>query len=141
LRVVVREDVALHFRELEAAFVRSGLPGSFLEFLAVSFWWIHAARFRFGTSAKPVFDRDRHQCTCPVCEARTSLTNHHLVYRAHGGGDELSNQITACAFHHLFGEHAGRLKVRGTADRLTWWLGRQPILKVTHRTKVELTAP
>ncbi|MHA7839591.1 MAG: hypothetical protein ACX98W_19175, partial [bacterium] len=32
-----------------------------------------------------------------------------------GGGDELSNQTTLCAFHHHRGVHAARVDIRGQA--------------------------
>ena len=136
--IVARNDVVLFFRELEAVFARSGLPGTFVELMLADFWVTWAPAFQVGNKWKPIHDRDRHQCRCPVCSVRRSLSNHHIVYRARGGGDEIGNQIVACDFCHLDGEHGGRLRVRGTADRPVWTLGRTPIVRVEGREKIEL---
>ncbi|MGE0792309.1 MAG: HNH endonuclease [Sandaracinaceae bacterium] len=134
-RVRLREDLLFLYRSLAATYVRSGIPGSFELFLVANFWQVWGPAFQHGTSVKAVFDRDRHRCVSPVCSSRL-CTNHHVRYRAHGGGDELPNQITVCEFCHLEGEHGGRLKVRGTADRLHWWIGRDALLEVSGRELV-----
>jgi hypothetical protein len=134
-RVCARDEVVWTYRQVEAAFARSGLPGSFPSFLVVAFFDAWGERFLHGNRWKAIHDRDRHRCVSPVCESR-SVTNHHLRYRAHGGGDEPENQITLCEFCHLEGEHGGRLKVRGTASHLTWSFGRRPVLRVEGRRKV-----
>ncbi|MBX3275620.1 MAG: hypothetical protein KF729_35500 [Sandaracinaceae bacterium] len=38
-----------------------------------------------------------------------------------------------CELCHLEGEHGGRLRVRGTASHLEWWIGRTPALKIHGR--------
>ena len=134
-RVYAREEVVWTFRQLEAAFARSGLPGSFASFLVIAFFDAWGERFLHGNRWKAIHDRDRHRCVSPVCESR-NVTNHHLRYRAHGGGDEAENQITLCEFCHLEGEHGGRLKVRGTASHLIWSFGRRPVLRVEGRERV-----
>ena len=62
-----------------------------------------------------VFARDGWRCTVPGCSSMRNLQDHHIVYRSRGGGDELSNRLTLCAFHHLRGEHGGAIRVRGLA--------------------------
>ena len=92
----------------------------------------HVYRFLEGNRWKALHDRDRHRCDSPVCKSR-SATNHHVRYRAHGGGDEPENQITLCEFCHLDGEHGGRLRVRGTASKPEWWIGRTPVMHIEGR--------
>lgn len=137
MRLRAPEHVIAHYRALERELARSGLPFTFPMFLAMSFWVAWAERFHEGTRYKHVHDRDRHRCTSPVCSSH-NVTDHHLTYRAHGGGDEPSNNISVCDFCHLDGEHGGRLKVRGTADALTWWLGRTPVMRVDGRELTQL---
>ena len=133
--VRVREDVALHYRALERAYRAAGRPGSFVMFCVYAFWNEWGACFEVGGRWKvDVFDRDRHRCASPVCTSRV-CTAHHLRYRAHGGGHEPENLITACEFCHLDGEHGGRLRVRGTASRAVWVFGRTPVLEVAGREK------
>jgi hypothetical protein len=38
-----------------------------------------------------------------------------VLFRSHGGGDELDNQVGVCAFHHLRCIHGGYLRVVGRA--------------------------
>ncbi|MCB9596622.1 MAG: hypothetical protein H6719_28115 [Sandaracinaceae bacterium] len=133
--VRARDEVILDFRRLEAVHRQSGLPGSFVTFLVVSLWSAWGERFFEGNRWKALHDRDRHRCVSPVCESR-NCTNHHLRYRGHGGGDEDENQITLCEFCHLDGEHGGRLRVRGTASRPVWSIGRTPVMRVEGREVV-----
>jgi hypothetical protein len=62
-----------------------------------------------------VFARDGWRCTAPGCTSYRNLHGHHIRFRSRGGGDELANQITLCAWHHLRGVHQGRLEVSGRA--------------------------
>jgi hypothetical protein len=62
-----------------------------------------------------VFARDGWRCTVPGCSSYRNLQDHHIVYRSQGGSDDLSNRTTLCAWHHLRGEHEGRIRVTGTA--------------------------
>ncbi len=66
--------------------------------------------------------RDEGHCQVPGCSHRAAHA-HHIIYRSHGGGDELGNQVAVCAFHHHRCIHDGFLTVRGEAPNgLTWLL-------------------
>ena len=79
---------------------------------------------RWARRERAIFERDGWCCTVPGCSSRRNLQRHHIVFRSAGGGDEASNQTTLCAFHHLRGVHAGRLRIRGEAqDGLRFELG------------------
>jgi hypothetical protein len=83
----------------------------------------------------PVFARDGWRCTVPVCTARRNLHDHHLVFRSRGGGNGRENRLTLCAWHHLRGVHAGRIRAEGEApDAVTWEIGvragRRPLLRL-----------
>jgi len=84
-----------------------------------------------------IYRRDRYRCTSPVCHQR-NVTLHHVQYRANGGTDAPENLTTPCAFCHLEGEHAGRLKILPPGDNPTWLLGRHPIIKVHRRERTLL---
>ena len=62
-----------------------------------------------------VFERDGWRCTVPGCTSLRNLHAHHVVFRSAGGGNELDNQTTLCAWHHLRGVHAGRVRCSGCA--------------------------
>lgn len=71
-----------------------------------------------------VFARDGWRCAAPACSSMENLHDHHIRFRSAGGPDSLDNRITLCAFHHLRGVHAGRVRCVGRApDRLRWELG------------------
>lgn len=78
-----------------------------------------------GSWALPRGARSRPmRCDAPGCTARQNLHRHHVTYRSHGGGDEDSNCVGLCAFHHLQGEHGGLMAVHGVApDGLTYRVG------------------
>jgi hypothetical protein len=83
----------------------------------------------------PIFARDGWRCAVPVCTARRNLHDHHLVFRSRGGGNARQNRITLCAWHHLRGIHAGRVRAEGDApDALTWEIGvrtrQRPLLRL-----------
>jgi hypothetical protein len=83
----------------------------------------------------PVFARDGWRCAVPVCTARRELHDHHLLFRSRGGGNARENRITLCAWHHLRGVHAGRVRAEGEApDAITWEIGvrtgRRPLLRL-----------
>jgi hypothetical protein len=83
----------------------------------------------------PIFARDGWRCAVPVCTARRDLHDHHLVFRSRGGGNERENRVTLCAWHHLRGVHAGRVRAEGEApDGITWEIGvrtgRRPLLRL-----------
>ncbi|MGF1470072.1 MAG: HNH endonuclease, partial [Sandaracinaceae bacterium] len=132
MTVRARVEVILDYRRLEAVYRESGLPGSFVMFLANCFWAAWGPRFFEGDRWKAIYNRDRHRCSSPVCDSR-SVTLHHITYRSQGGGHEPENLCSPCDFCHLEGEHGGRLKVRGTASEPHWWLGRVPVMEVKGR--------
>lgn len=75
----------------------------------------------------PVIERDGYACAVPGCTSRSSLHDHHIVFRSHQGSDAPWNRITLCAAHHQRCLHAGFLRIRGRApDGLTFELGVQP---------------
>lgn len=62
-----------------------------------------------------------------VCTSMQNLHDHHIHFRSAGGSDDPANRVTLCAFHHLRGVHAVRLRCGGRApDRLTWQIGLRP---------------
>jgi hypothetical protein len=74
-----------------------------------------------------VFDRDGWRCAVPGCTSMQNLHDHHIRFRSAGGSDAPANRVTLCAFHHLRGVHAQRLRCLGRApDGLTWQMGIRP---------------
>jgi hypothetical protein len=74
-----------------------------------------------------VFERDGWRCTVPGCSSYRNLHDHHIVFRAAGGSNDLCNRTTLCAWHHLRGVHAARVGCRGTApSALVFELGLRP---------------
>jgi hypothetical protein len=74
-----------------------------------------------------VFDRDGWRCAAPGCTSMQNLHDHHIRFRSAGGSDAPENRVTLCAFHHLRGVHAARLRCVGRApDELTWQMGIRP---------------
>jgi len=74
-----------------------------------------------------VFARDGWRCTVPGCTSYRNLHDHHIVFRSVGGDDDIANRTTLCAYHHLRGVHAGRVRVIGSApDELRFELGLRP---------------
>jgi hypothetical protein len=83
----------------------------------------------------PVFARDGWRCAVPICTARRNLHDHHVVFRSRGGDNRRDNRITLCAWHHLRGIHAGRVRASGEApDGIRWEIGvhagRRPLFRV-----------
>jgi hypothetical protein len=71
-----------------------------------------------------VFARDGWRCAAPGCTSMQNLHDHHVRFRSAGGSDAPENRVTLCAFHHLRGVHAGRVRCTGRApDGLRWQLG------------------
>ncbi|MBW2460876.1 MAG: hypothetical protein JRH11_04470 [Deltaproteobacteria bacterium] len=120
----VPEDVFVQFRMAEVAFAGSELPGEFLSFICRTFWWVWGPTLGKSDKWEEIYRRDGYRCACPVCRRR-DVTLHHVKYRSAGGGDEGGNVLSVCAWCHLEGEHGGRLKVRPSADKARWELGRQ----------------
>src|SRR5438046_9000545 len=82
----------------------------------------------------PVFARDRWRCAVPVCTARRELHDHHVVFRSRGGGNGRESRVTLCAWHHLRGVHAGRVRAEGEApDKIIWDVGVRPGRRVLLR--------
>jgi hypothetical protein len=76
-------------------------------------------------AADATYVRDGWRCAAPACTSRRHLEQHHVVYRSRGGGDDPTNLVTLCRFHHHRGEHDGLTRVRGEAPLgLVWRLGR-----------------
>jgi hypothetical protein len=74
-----------------------------------------------------VFARDGWLCKAPGCSSMQNLHNHHIIFQSRGGPDDDWNRVTLCAFHHLRGIHAERIRCRGRApDGLTWEMGVRP---------------
>ena len=74
-----------------------------------------------------VFDRDGWRCAAPGCTSMQNLHDHHIRFRSAQGSDAFENRVTLCAFHHLRGVHAARLRCVGQApDGLTWQMGIRP---------------
>jgi hypothetical protein len=85
-----------------------------------------AAVTRSRSRSQKVRDRDAGHCQVPGCSHRATHA-HHVLFRSHGGGDELENQVALCAFHHLRCIHGGTLRVVGRApDDLRWFLNGEP---------------
>jgi hypothetical protein len=61
---------------------------------------------------RAVETRDHHRCTVPGCRAATYLHMHHLIPRARGGKNRVSNLILLCSAHHR-AHHEGRLVITG----------------------------
>jgi hypothetical protein len=73
------------------------------------------------------FERDGWLCRVPGCSSMQNLQDHHIVFRSRGGSDDLTNRVAVCAFHHLRGIHAQRIRCVGRApDGLTWQIGVRP---------------
>jgi 5-methylcytosine-specific restriction endonuclease McrA len=71
-----------------------------------------------------VYIRDGWRCMAPGCTSRRNLEEHHVVYRSRRGGNEMSNRICLCRFHHQQGEHGAYASCRGRAPLgLVWSLG------------------
>jgi hypothetical protein len=74
-----------------------------------------------------IFDRDGWRCAVPGCTSMQNLHDHHIRFRSAGGSNAPENRVALCAFHHLRGVHAERLRCVGRApDGLTWQMGLRP---------------
>ncbi len=107
-------------RRLEREVGRPVTPGEALGWMslhALRAWGVLDAQGRFAKLRREhrVFARDGWRCAVPACTRMRGLHAHHVVYRSQGGGNERENLVTLCAYHHLRGVHAGRLRIRGRA--------------------------
>lgn len=66
--------------------------------------------------AKAVYIRDSWKCR--HCNDRNALHPHHLIYKSHGGKDDLDNLITLCAQCHR-AHHDGFLDIEVIKIALT----------------------
>jgi hypothetical protein len=84
-------------------------------------------RSRRERRAQRIYERDGWRCTVPGCTSYRNLQDHHVVFRARGGSNAPANRTTLCAWHHLRGVHAGRVRCTGRApDALRFELGLRP---------------
>jgi hypothetical protein len=91
---------------------------------------------------RKVLHRDQEHCQAPGCQSHANLDVHHIVHRAHGGTNELSNLITLCEAHHL-AHHDGTLGIALVDGKLTFtYEGRNNFTRVTREvaTKKALRA-
>lgn len=134
LRLYLPADLYRHWQALEARFrAHLGPEASFVAFMCTSLWstWLPFLEAWDDTWAG-VYARDRRRCANPVCDRR-DVTPHHVVFRAHGGGDEPENLVTLCSWCHLQGVHEGRVRVSGRASRLSWRIGQVAVMEVEGR--------
>jgi 5-methylcytosine-specific restriction endonuclease McrA len=120
-------------------FARARLPANVspVRFLAVAYCVEWAHELTKGVAFEYAYLRDGHRCQSPLCRRRDK-TPHHLVFRSRGGGDEPENVITLCVWCHLFGLHQGLIKALPPASAVCWEFGRDPILIVEGRKKIEV---
>jgi CRISPR-associated protein Cas4 len=78
------------------------------------------------------YSATKQRVRVPIDDAlvdETIRNDHHIVFRSAGGGDELANRTTLCAWHHLRGVHAGVVRCAGAApDALRFELGVRGLL-------------
>jgi hypothetical protein len=148
LRFRVTEATYRFWRALERLFARVSSricrgPVSFLRFLCENFCGIWLPALRHGCLTESgelpeyfrVYRRDAFRCTSPVC-SRRDVTPHHLVFRAHGGGDEDENVASLCTWCHLHGVHEGRIAAEPPASRIRWRIGLNGVLRVEGRSVI-----
>jgi hypothetical protein len=115
-------------RHLERRTGRCPTPGEALEAMldhALAEW--QPRRTRRERRAQRIYERDGWRCTVPGCTSYRNLQDHHVVFRARGGSNAPANRTTLCAWHHLRGVHAGRVRCTGRApDALRFELGLRP---------------
>jgi hypothetical protein len=73
-----------------------------------------------ASTRRAVEARDNHRCTFPGCHRELYLQCHHIVHRADGGSNDLSNLQLVCWQHHKL-IHEGGWALSGEAGpRITW---------------------
>lgn len=88
-----------------------------------------------------VYKRDGWRCMAPGCTSRRNLDAHHLIYRSRNGGDEPSNRLCICRFHHQRGEHGGLAACSGTAPVDVYWRLGRPDVGVWYLNERRLAGP
>jgi hypothetical protein len=91
----------------------------------------------------PVFARDGWCCRVPACSSRRHLHDHHVIFRSQGGGNDRSNRVPVCAWHHHRAIHSNLIRAHGRADEgITWriglWRGRGPLMVLCDDTYVSI---
>jgi len=81
---------------------------------------------------RKVLHRDQNRCRVPGCQSHNNLDIHHILHRAHGGTNDLSNLITLCESHHL-AHHDGTLRVTRDGDAIV--ITRQASNRFTRTTR------
>ncbi len=137
VRLRVLRETREFFRGLEAVYERRRQDGkSFVTFLCDTMWKTWGPTLKSNVAYARIYERDRFECANPTC-TRTVLNPHHIVFRAHGGGDEDENLVSLCVWCHLEGVHGGRMRVRGRAPGLDWEIGRRGLVAVRGRERVK----
>jgi len=121
-------------RQVERASGRLPSEGAAIEWMFDHAFEAWGAKDRRVPREHRVFERDGWRCTVPGCSSYRNLHDHHIVFRAARGSDDLGNRTTLCAWHHLRGVHAARVSCRGTAPgglvfELGLRAGREPLLR------------
>ena len=121
-------------RQVERATGRLPSEGAAIEWMFDHAFEAWGAKDRRVPREYRVFERDGWRCTAPGCSSYRNLHDHHIVFRAAGGSDDLGNRTTLCAWHHLRGVHAARVSCRGKAPgglvfELGLRPGREPLLR------------
>jgi hypothetical protein len=122
-------SVRRHLERLQGRLPTEGEAAGWMFAHAIASWRATAAGMADARTrrAHRVFERDGWRCTVPGCTSYRNLHDHHIRFRSAGGSDALANRTTLCAFHHLRGVHAGRVRVAGSAPRrLRFELGLRP---------------
>jgi len=126
LRLSLASELADLWMAVKDLYDRRGEARSFVAALAehIRRYWIPEPVAR---PFEAVYRRDRYRCQSPVCDRR-DVGAHHIVFRAHGGGDDDANLVTLCGRCHVGGVHAGHVRVSGTAPHgLVWELGARTV--------------
>lgn len=70
-----------------------------------------------------VYERDQHKCVVCGRWVEEGHKPHHVIYKSHGGGDELGNLVLLCdACHHEI--HCGKntVELRDKLERYLEWM-------------------
>jgi hypothetical protein len=139
IRLEMSAELAEQWRDLEQRFRRSSLPGSFVAFLCVATLrsWSHV--FDSKEAYSHIYAREGFRCKSPVCTDR-KLTPHHLRFRSLGGSDDDDNLAGLCLWCHLEGIHGGRIRATPPASNIHWTIGRDPVLEVQHRRRMQVAS-